>query len=82
MEEKVKSRYVTIGAYAELCKVSRQAIMERINRGTLPVDLREKTVIVKRIDLWENPPENKSLRPSRPKRGPYKKKEKSQSVTN
>jgi predicted DNA-binding protein YlxM (UPF0122 family) len=82
MEDKVKSRYVTIGAYAELCNVSRQAIMERINRGTLPVELREKTVIVKRIDLWENPPQNKSLNPSRPKRGPYKKKEKSQSIIN
>jgi len=64
---------VTFGEYAKLCNVSVQAIRDRVERGTLKCEETTKTVIVRRINLLENPPENKS-NPTGP-RGKYKPRE-------
>jgi hypothetical protein len=64
---------VTFGEYARLCGVSIAAIRDRVERGTLKVEETTKTIIVRRINIVENPPENKT-NPTGP-RGKYKPRE-------
>ena len=77
-KKRIYKTKVTFGQYAKMCGVTIAAIKDRVARGTLEAEETTKTIIVRRIDIVKNPPQNKT-NPTGP-RGKYKPREPKESI--